>query len=220
MIKVVTSGARGDVQMQAEILRAAVATARKHNLPVAAHAHFQEVQLAAVVRAGVTSIEHGFLLHRRARLLEGMAQDGISLCPTMRVVESIRERPDWYGQRLIPEAWPDVLRTVRAAHAAGVELVAGTDCGVYGVAWDDVWREVTLIGEACGSRWTGLRAATSAAARWLGRDDLGQLRPGSVADAVFLARSPVTSHVDRADVVAVLQAGRLVSGQPPPSGLG
>jgi imidazolonepropionase-like amidohydrolase len=214
-VKVVTSGARGDRQMKAAVLRAAVSAARSYGLPIAAHAHFQEPQLETSVDAGVTSIEHGFLLHRLPRLLERMAADGVFLCPTMRVVESIREEPQWYGQRLIPQAWTDVRRTVAVAHAAEVNLIAGTDSGVYGVAPGDLWREVTLIGEACGSRFEGLRAATWTAGRALGRADLGHLAPGAIADAVLTRRNPAIEAVVPSDVAAVLQEGRVVWGRLP-----
>ncbi|MGH3328111.1 MAG: amidohydrolase family protein [Streptomycetales bacterium] len=214
-VKVVTSGARGEVQLDPAVLRAAVAAARMRGLPVAAHAHFQPEQLTAAVDAEVTSIEHGFLLHEVPGLLAQMARDGLFLCPTMRVVESIRAEPGWFGQRLIPQAWPDVQRSVRVAPAAGVALLAGTDSGVYSVTPADVWREVTLLANECGSRWEGLRAATCTAARALGRPDLGSVAPGATADVVFVRRDPVTEAIDAHDVVAVLQAGRVVAGSLP-----
>lgn len=211
-IKLVTSGARGEVQLPPDVLRAAVTAAREQCLPVAVHAHFQADQLTASVNAGVTSIEHGFLLHRTPELLHRMATSAIFLCPTLRVIESIRANPQWYGQRLIPAAWPDALSTVTAARAAGVQLLAGTDSGVYGVRPGDLWREITLLAQRCGSRWDALRAATCSAGRALGRDDLGNLRAGAVADFLLLRRDPLAQDIDAHDVAAVVQAGRLVAG--------
>lgn len=214
-IKIVTSGARGDVEMQPDVLFALAAAARARRLPVAVHAHFQPRQLAAAVRARVCSIEHGFLLHTEPHLLRTMAADGTFLCPTLRVIESIRAHPQRYGQRIIPDAWPDALHTVDMARVEGVSLLAGTDSGVFGVQPSDVWREVTLIAEACGSRWVGLQAATSNAGRALGRDDIGRLGEGALADVTILRRDPVRTAVDERDVVAVIQAGRLVAGSLP-----
>ena len=215
-IKLVTSGARGEVQLPPDLLRAAVTAAHERHLPVAVHAHLQADQLTASVRAGVTSIEHGFLLHRTPRLLDRMAKNGIFLCPTLRVIESIRADPLWYRQRLIPAAWPDALSTVTVARAAGVQLLAGTDSGVYGVRPGDLWREITLLAECCGSRWDGLRAATCSAGRALERDDLGHLGAGAVADLLLLRRDPVAQDIDARDVVAVVQTGRLAAGALPP----
>jgi imidazolonepropionase-like amidohydrolase len=211
-IKLVTSGARGAVQLRPDVLVAAVAAARESNLPVAVHAHFQAKQLAASVNAGVTSIEHGFLLHRTPHLLDRMAASGMFLCPTLRVIEAIREDPLWYGQSLIPGAWPDALNTVTAARAAGVQLLAGTDSGVFGVHPGELWREISLLGQLCGSRWVGLRAATCTAGLAIGRNDLGTLSSGAVADFVLLRRDPVVDDVDNDDVVAVIQNGRLATG--------
>jgi imidazolonepropionase-like amidohydrolase len=211
-IKLVTSGARGAVQLQPDVLVAAVAAARESNLPVAVHAHFQAKQLATSVNAQVTSIEHGFLLHRTPHLLDRMAATGIFLCPTLRVIEAIREDPFWYGQNLIPGAWPDALNTVTAAHAAGVQLLAGTDSGVFGVHPGELWREISLLGQLCGSRWAGLQAATCTAGIAMGRNDLGNFHSGAVADFVLLRRDPVVDDVDDDDVVAVIQNGRLVAG--------
>lgn len=215
-VKLVTSGARGTIQMPADVLRAGVAEARALNLPVAVHAHFQENQLSASIDAGVRSIEHGFLLHRRPDLLDRMAASGTFLCPTLRVVESIHSNPA-YGQRIISAAWPDAGRTVAAAAAAGVSLLAGTDSGVYGVRPDHLWREITLLAQHCGSRWEALRAATYLAGKALNRDDLGHLGTGAVADLVLLRRDPVRHDVGVRDVVAVVQNGRLVSGSFNPS---
>lgn len=162
------------------------------------------------------SIEHGFLLHSEPHLLQTMAETGMNLCPTLRVIESIRAHPRRYGQRLIPEAWHDARRTVELAQAEGVSLLAGTDSGVFGVRPSDVWREVTLIADACGSRWSGLQAATCNAGRALGRGDIGHLGAGALADVCLVRRDPVTAAVDAGDVVAVIQAGRLVAGALPP----
>ncbi len=212
LIKLVTSGARGTHQMPPEMLRAAIAAARRHGMPVAVHAHLQPEQLHIATQSGANSIEHGFLLHRLPGALETMAAEGLYLCPTLRVIEAIRAEPNWHGQRLVPRAWDDALTTVRAAYAAGVELIAGTDSGVFGVQPIDVWREVQLIAEQCGSRWPGLRAATSVAAAALGRPDLGHLSAGSVADLVVLRADPVVQVVGPEDVIAVVQAGRPVVG--------
>lgn len=211
-VKLITSGARGQVQLRPDVMRSAVVAARTRELPVAVHAHFQRNQLATAIHARVRSIEHGFLLHTQPTLLSEMAATGIYLCPTLRVIESIRSHPEWYGQLLIPAAWPDATQTVQAARQEGIELLTGTDSGVYGVRPADVWREITLIARCVDSRWDGLRAATWLASRALGRYDLGRLDEGAQADIVVLTRNPLTTEVDERDVAAVIQSGRLVTG--------
>jgi hypothetical protein len=212
LIKVVTSGAHGSNAMPAELLQAIVETAHQQDLPVAAHAHFQLDQLARCIDLEVDTIEHGFLLHRLAGAFEQMAARRIALCPTLRVIESIRAAPGWHGQRLIPNAWQDAIDTTRAAFDAGVPLLAGTDSGVFEVSPIDVWREVELIAHATGSRWEGLRAATSTAARYLRQPGLGTLSPGATGDLIVLDADPLQVEVGPANVRAVFQGGTLVSG--------
>jgi len=215
VIKVVTAGANGRHQMPRDLMRAVMNEARAAGLPVAVHAHLQLDQIVASVELGAKTIEHGFLLHQAPETVERMRAHGVSLCPTLRVVEAVREDPDWHGQRLVPGAWEDALTSVRVAAEAGVSIIAGTDAGVFGVGFGDAWREVSLIGEQTGSRWEGIRAATCNAATAVGRGDLGSFRVGGSADAVFLRRDPVTVPVDRSDVVAVMRDGQIVHGELP-----
>jgi imidazolonepropionase-like amidohydrolase len=211
-IKVVTSGANGLHQMPVETMRVAIDTARSRSRPVAVHAHLQEEQIAAAVELGATTIEHGFALHRRPATIGLMARQGTYLCPTLRVIESVRQHPDHYGQRLIPAAWQDAIDSVAAAASAGVKLIAGTDAGIFGVTGADLWREVSLISDCTGSRWDGLRAATCIAAEALGLTDRGNLSRGSRADLVLLRRDPLVEDINARDVALVIREGQPVGG--------
>jgi imidazolonepropionase-like amidohydrolase len=55
-----------------------------------------------------------------------------------------------------------------------------------------------------------LASATSEAAKALGRDDLGSVRPGHVADLVAVSRSPLEDIGVLQCVAGVIKAGRLV----------
>lgn len=213
-IKIITSGARGAVQMPAEVMRVVADTANARGLPIAVHAHFQPNQLEESIRLGVTTLEHGFMLHEHPHLLDQMASDNVFLCPTLRVIEAIREDDNWCGQRLIPNAFGDAKKTTARAFNTGVNLIAGTDAGVYGAEFGDVWREIGLIGE-CTTRWEGLRAVTTNAAIALGMPELGNLEEGTLADLVVLDRNPLRDDVDRHNIVAVIQEGAIAAGSMP-----
>jgi len=212
-VKVATSGASGRTQMPRDVMEAIFEVAHERGKPVAVHAHLQPEQIAAAVELGARSIEHGFLLHSMPDTLTLMASRGTFLCPTLRVVQAVREHATSYGQRIIPAAWEDALATVRAAASAGVRIVAGTDGGAFGVTSHDVWAEMALIAEQTGSRWDGLRAATCEAAAAVGRSELGSLCDEALADIVLLRRDPLEGDTTASDVVAVLRAGRLVCGR-------
>lgn len=141
-----------------------------------------------------------------------MAAGSTFMCPTLRVVAAVREHPTHFGQRLVPAAWDDALESVRAAHAAGVAIVAGTDAGIFGVRIADLWRELSLIAQQTGSRWEGLRAATCVAAAAIGIPDLGSVRAGARADLVVLRSDPVAKETSADDVVAVMRDGRWLHG--------
>lgn len=211
-VKVVTSGARERNPLPPEVLEAIISAARNHDLPVAAHAHFQLDQLCRCIDLRVDSIEQGFLLHEVKGGLDDMAINGVALCPTLRVIESIRSADDWYGQRVIPGVWWDALESTRGAANAGMYLLAGTDSGVFEVSPLDVWREIDLISAASSSRWTELQSATSTAARYLRHADLGTLQKGATADLVLVNANPLEADVGPNDIRAVLQASRFVAG--------
>ena len=83
-------------------------------------------------------------------------------------------------------------------------------------AWDryytlgDNAREVELMAEVFGSPADALRAATSDAARVLGRDDLGRIAPGCAADLVALEADPLADAHALRRVVLVVRDGRVV----------
>jgi len=106
----------------------------------------------------------------------------------------------------------------RALHAAegfvgllrerGVPLLAGSDvpCGAV-PAGLSLWRELSLLVEAGLSATQALRAATAAAATFMGQSHLGRLRPGAAADMVLVRGNPLERIPERPDVVGVIRQG-------------
>ena len=81
------------------------------------------------------------------------------------------------------------LRIVRALHAAGVPIVAGTDEGIPG---HSLHRELELYVEAGLTPLDALRAATVVPARVMNMDrDLGTIEAGKRADLVVLDANPL-----------------------------
>ena len=106
----------------------------------------------------------------------------------------------------------------RALHAAqsfvgllferDVPVLAGTDTP-FGLVppGRSLWRELSLLAEAGMSPPQALRAATSDAAAFLGRHELGSLTPGSVADMVLISGNPLERIPSRPDIVMVVHNG-------------
>ncbi|MGI8417768.1 MAG: amidohydrolase family protein, partial [Nakamurella sp.] len=101
--------------------------------------------------------------------------------------------------------------SVRKAHAAGVKIAMGTDCGVgpHGTNLD----ELRFMTEAGLSPLATLHATTSSAAELFGVEaDRGRIAPGQRADLVLLEGDPQDVSALAGQVRAVYQDGTLVSG--------
>ena len=112
--------------------------------------------------------------------------------------------------RAIGAALPEMIAFVGELHAAGVPLLAGTDTvNPWVVPGASLHEEIGLLSAAGLSAEQGLACATSHAASALGRDDLGRIEAGCLADFVLLRGDP-TVDLARLDCIeAVVAGGRL-----------
>jgi len=190
-------------------LDALVDEAHRLGLTVAAHA-IGEGGVAAALRAGVDSVEHGMFLDDAA--IELFLATGARYTPTFCAPHGILAGPSvpgWIKDRARPaaEAQGD---SFRAAVKAGVPVVAGTDAGTPDNPHGGVAREVAFMVEAGMDVLLAVRAATAEAADLLGDPDRGVLRPGAHAD-VLVAGGDVAADVTALHrPAAVFQGGRQV----------
>ena len=215
-IKVVATGGvltqgvdpREPAYTQAE-LDALVDEAHRLGLTVAAHA-IGEGGVAAALRAGVDSVEHGMFLD--GETIELFLQTGARLSATFLAPHGILGGPSvpaWIKDRARPAAEAQA-RSFRAAVAAGVPAVAGTDAGTPDNPHGGVAREVAFMVEAGLDALLAVKAATGEAADLLGVPDRGVLRQGAASD-VLVADGDVAADVAALQrVVAVFQDGRQV----------
>ena len=90
---------------------------------------------------------------------------------------------------------------------AGIPIVMGTDAGNIGTLHGpSVFREMALMQQAGLTPLQVLRSATTNGAKAMGRDDLGTIAPGKLADLVLLDADPL------ADVANLSHAERVVKG--------
>jgi imidazolonepropionase-like amidohydrolase len=173
-----------------EVMAAGVAAAHAAGVRVAVHT-FAEESVAALVRAGVDSVEHGTGLSD-VDILE-MARRGTALVPTMinvrtlgSVAERARDRFPAYAAHMtaLRDRFPLV---VRSAHEAGVPIYVGSDAGG-GIAHGMAAREMLLLHESAGMPVNEvLRAGSWGARQWLG---LPGLVEGGLADLVVYDDDP------------------------------
>src|SRR3954470_10429457 len=179
-------------------MRAIVETAHGLGLKVAAHAHADE-GIAAAVRAGVDSIEHGTFASPAT--IQLMREHHTTLVPTLMAFTGIRERLGTGVYTPLVESkvrmtLEVVGRAARLAHDAGVPVVFGTDAGVYEHG-RNAGEFVELVERAGLSPAQALATATTGAAHLLGLDnEVGRIAPGYSADLIAVDGDPLADpHV-------------------------
>ncbi|MFB7338990.1 amidohydrolase family protein [Streptomyces hydrogenans] len=199
--------------LRPEMIRAAVEEAEAYGgLPVAVHA-IGEPGIAAAVRAGVRSIEHGYALTDELRA--EMAERGQFLVPTL--LETMND-PD---PATVPAAvhakavhWHRVAQeSVARSVEAGIRIAMGTDAGLIAPHGQNL-KELGLLVRIGGmTPLQVVRAATSDAADLCGvGDTTGSLAAGKAADLVVCGTNPlddIDSLADPAHLHAVLKEGCL-----------
>ena len=174
-------------------MKAICDTAHNLGLKVAAHAH-ADAGIAAAVRAGVDSIEHGtFASPATIRL---MKERGTVFVPTLMAFTGIRERLGKGIFTPIVEAkvrmtLGDVGKAARLARAAGVPVIFGTDAGVF--EHSRIPEEFGQLVDVVGMRPAeAIAAATTGAAKLLDlQNEVGRIAPGYSADIIAVTGDPL-----------------------------
>ena len=173
-------------------LIAIVSTANDYGLWTAAHAHGKEGMKRAVL-AGINSIEHGTYMDQE--IMDLMKARGTYYVPTIMAGDWVAEKakiPNFFPALVKPKAekiGPQITSTFAQAYKAGVKIAFGTDSGVS--AHGDNWQEFILMTNAGMSNEDALKSATIETAKLLRvEDQLGQIKPGMLADIIAFQKNP------------------------------
>ena len=181
--------------------RAIVEEANRLGRRVAAHAIGSD-GIAAAIRAGATSIEHGDGL--TDSLMDVMVRQGVYWVPTATVG----------GYVAAPRGgiWPALFalegRNFGRAVRKGVKIAFGTDAG--GFPWTEIpiAREFTYYVRWGMTPLQAIQTATTVAAELLGEsDDLGAVAPGRYADIIAVAGDPLADITELERVRFVMKGG-------------
>jgi imidazolonepropionase-like amidohydrolase len=196
----------GAQQLSDEEMSAIVKEATRHGLKVAAHAH-GTAGIAAAVRAGVSSIEHGSILNDDAIAL--MKQKGTYLVPTAYLLSAIplEALPPPIAAKA-REVVPKARESHRRAIQAGVRIAFGTDAGVY--PHGDNGKEFAVYVEYGMRPIDAIRSATLHAADLLGVADRGVIAPGTLADLIAVPGDPLKDVRALEQVTFVMKGGVVV----------
>ena len=177
-----------------------------------------------------------------ALAIELAKENNISFTPTLintrlRLVASDSERfPPTEGMKYLPDFWDMAFRGVawhpsteaeisiqldgvkaakniiKRAHAAGLDILAGTDTIMpFVVPGDALLLELDVLSEVLGSPEGALTAATITNGDHIDKDNVGVLRIGAYADMLVLTSDPRIDLKTVRDWEFLMTGGRLIS---------
>lgn len=203
-----------NVAFSPEELRSAIEEAKRHNVPVAAHAHATEGIRQAVL-AGVRSIEHGTFMNDE--VINLMVKHGTFLVPTIYVGDYYTDgqlRADDKQSNYLLNERPTFLRWVGRAHERGVKIGVGVDLGGYNFPPYVFVREFATLVEAGMTPMEAIHAGTRVNAELLRWDDrLGTLEVGKLADIIAVPGNPLLDISQLERVSFVMLGGKVVSSE-------
>jgi imidazolonepropionase-like amidohydrolase len=212
-------------QMSAEQISEFVAAAKTFGKQTLAHASGDD-GIEHVIDGGVDSIEHGFFV--RDDQLARMRDREIAWVPTFAPVQKQVDHADRMGwdtevvanlRKILDQHAASLVK----AHAMGVQVIAGSDAGSYGVAHGlGFLYEMELMQRAGLSPLAVINSATGAGSKRLAfKEKFGQIKPGFLSRFILTRHSPLEDVANlRKDRMIVFDGTVLATGEnADPSGL-
>ena len=201
-------GAHGEAEptFSEQELRTMVETARSSGRPMTVHSTTAEGMRRAIM-AGVETIEHGD--SGTPEVFRLMKEHNVALCPTLAAGDAIAQYGGWKkGSSPEPASITRKRESFKAALAAGVTIISGSDVGVF--THGDNARELDLMVEYGMAPVDALRSATSIATRVLHMDNrIGSIKAGMLADLAAFDGDPTRDISTLHHVRFVMKGGKV-----------
>lgn len=193
-------------------IRAIVETANDYGMLTAAHAHGDEGMQRAI-KAGIKTIEHGTLMSEET--MELMIKHDTYLVPTITAGKSVAELAEiegYYPDLVVPKAkaiGPKLQNTFEKAYKKGVNIVFGTDAGVF--KHGNNAKEFGYMVEVGMPAMEAIQSATLIPAKLLNVEDLyGSIEEGKKADLIAVEKNPIQNISTLRNVIFVMKGGEVV----------
>lgn len=198
----------GATQYTSDEMRALVDEAHMHGRKVAAHAHGTD-GIKAALKAGVDSVEHSSLIDDEG--IQIARKSGASLVMDIYVDDYIIEHGAELG--ILPESVEKskeiakrFRENFRRAHNAGVNIVFGTDAGIFPHGMNA--KQFSYMVRFGMTPMAAIQAATARAAKLLGVD-AGVLAAGRYADIIAVKGDPLADVTQLEQVGFVMKGGKI-----------
>lgn len=182
----------GAIQLTEDEIRCVCEEADHLSKTTAAHTIGRE-GIKNAIRAGVTTIEHAYLLDEEA--VELMLRKGTYLVPTLLAPSLILNKPGTVPQYMIDEVKKiieDHRISFRLAYQAGVPIAAGTDAGTPFNYPGLIADELELMIEEGMSPLEAIRSATIVAAKTVKMESIiGSIEKEKAADLIIVGGNPL-----------------------------
>lgn len=217
VIKIYPEATPQRTRMSVAEMAAVVSEARRHGIPVAAHAT-SDAAVREAVEAGVSSIEHAYEVSEESLRL--MASKGVWLVPTDPSLEMALEFTRSWPQQPPREEIDRHLQGGRdrlmRARRLGVRIALGSDLYFPYAPGRGAGSRGTMDGyvEAGLTPAEALQSATWESGRLLGDDGLGVIRARSWADLVAVEGDPTQGLAPLRTPRLVMKGGRIEAGDP------
>lgn len=198
----------GASQFTEEEMRAAVEVAHFAGKPVCAHAHGTEA-IKKALRAGVDSIEHGYLIDDEG--IDLMVKNKAFLVATSAAVRNVvnNAKVEGVSQDMVRKAQEAIERHIigfMRAHKAGVKMAMGTDSGVPFSPHGNNLKEIVYLVEMGMTPYEAIHAATLAGAELLRIEkEVGSIEKNKYADFLILNKNPLD------DIYSLTEEGNIES---------
>lgn len=201
-----TGGAASNTGMESQFfedeIQAIVKTAHLLGLKATTHA-YAAGEIKQEIRAGVNSIEHGFLLDDEA--IQMMKEGGVWLVPTISASypPPILKIPDPESVKL-----RNKYRAFERAYAAGVKIAFGSDAGTFTHGTNA--KEFGMMVGFGMSEKDAIYAATISTAQLFGIDDeVGTIESGKLADIIAVKGNPLDDISLLHKIDFVMKSGKI-----------